>query len=243
MKLLIKFPTRQRPELFFKTLEKYIAMASGRHQIEILVSMDEDDALMNNDVVREKLDRIKASGNDLKYFYGNSSTKIEAINADMDKASDDWDMVFNGQDDMIPLSFGYDDMMLSKLAEHFPDTDGVLWLDDHYMGFATNCTIVAAGRKYYERFNYIYYPGYKSLFADNEYTEVIQENGKFVYIKDDIIKHEWVGHNQSLDPLLQRNEQGWLYTYDKMVFDARKHKGFPNDGGGVWKSHKSDPQP
>jgi hypothetical protein len=243
MKLLIKFPTRERPELFFKTLEKYIAMASGRHEIEIIVSMDNDDKLMNNEAVRERLERIRANGNDLKYFYGNSSTKIEAINADMDKASDNWDMVFNGQDDMIPLSFGYDDMMLSRLVEHYPDTDGALWLDDHSLGGSNNCTIVAAGRKYYERFNHIYYPGYKSLFADNEYTEVGNLLKKLTYIADDIVKHEWIGTNQFRDPLLERNEQPWLYTYDQMVFERRKNLGFPNDGGEVWKSHKSDQQP
>ena len=227
MKLLIKFPTRQRKALFFSTLQKYITMASGKHEIEIIVSMDENDETMNNPEVRQKLDDLVAAGNDIKYFYGHSTNKIEAINADMDKASDDWDMVFNGQDDMIPLVHGYDDLMLSKLAEHFPDTDGVLWLDDHYMGFATNCTIVSAGRKYYDRFGYLYNPEYKSLFADNEYTEVIQANGRYVYIKDDIVKHDWVGQNQSLDPLLQHNEQPWLYAHDKMIFEKRKSQGFP----------------
>lgn len=243
MRLLIKFPTRQRPELFFKTLEKYIAMASGKHHIEIIVSMDEDDKLMNNDVVIEKLERIKSGGTDLKYFYGHSENKIEAINADMDKASDKWDMVFNGQDDMVPLSFGYDDMMLSRLVEHYPDTDGALWLDDHAMGGKENCTIVASGRKFYDRFGYIYYPGYKSLFADNEYTEVGNQLGKLTYIPDDIVKHEWIGTNQFRDPLLERNEQPWLYTHDKMIFESRKNNGFPIDGGKPWKSRKSDQQP
>jgi hypothetical protein len=67
--------------------------------------------------------------------------------------------------------------------------------------------------------------------------------GKLTYIKDDIVKHEWIGTNEFRDPLLERNEQPWLYTYDKMVFEARKHKGFPNDGGEVWKSRKNDQQP
>lgn len=227
MKLLIKFPTRQRPKLFFETLEKYIRMASGKHYIEIVVSMDENDETMNNDAVRARLDALIAGGSDIKYFYGNSTCKIEAINADMDKSSNDWDMVFNGQDDMIPMVNGYDDLMLTKLFNHFPDTDGALWLDDHFMGFDQNCTIVAAGRKYYDRFGYIYNPEYKSLFADNEYTEVGRELARLVYVKDDIVKHEWVGQNQSLDPLLRKNEEPWLYTYDRMIFDRRKKAGFP----------------
>lgn len=229
MKLLIKFPTRQRPTMFFDTLQKYINMSSGKHHIEYVISMDEDDSTMNNDAVRSRLNALIASGIDLKYFYGNSKTKIEAINADMEKASDDWQMVFNGQDDMIPTAEGYDDIMLTRLFELFPDTDGAIWLNDQYMGYDENCTIVSAGRKYYERFGYIYYPGYDSVFADNEYTEVGKGTGKLVYVSDRIVKHDWVGKNQSLDPLIARNEEPARYKADRLVFEARKAQGFPKD--------------
>jgi len=135
MKLLIKFPTRQRPTLFFDTLSKYITMASGKHSLEFVISMDSDDKTMNNEAVRKRLDTLIKGGVDLKYAYGDSKTKIQAINADMEKASADWDMVFNGQDDMIPTAPGYDDVMLTRLTERFPDTDGAIWLNDQYMGY------------------------------------------------------------------------------------------------------------
>jgi len=229
VKLLIKFPTRQRPALFFETLSKYISMSSGLHQIEYVISMDEDDVSMNNEQVRDRLNGLIDGGVDIKYFYGNSKTKIEAINADMDKASDDWDMVFNGQDDMIPTAEGYDDVMLTRLFELFPDTDGAVWLNDQYMGYDENCTIVAAGRKYYERFGYIYYPGYDSVFADNEYTEVGKALGKLVYVSDRVVKHDWIGKDQSLDPLLRRNEEPTKYAADRLIFEDRKSKAFPKD--------------
>lgn len=204
-------------------------MSSGLHQIEYVISMDEDDVSMNNEQVRDRLNGLIDGGVDIKYFYGNSKTKIEAINADMDKASDDWDMVFNGQDDMIPTAEGYDDVMLTRLFELFPDTDGAVWLNDQYMGYDENCTIVSAGRKYYERFGYIYYPGYGSVFADNEYTEVGKALGLLVYVSDRIVKHDWVGKNQSLDPLLLRNEEPAIYQADRLIFEDRKSKGFPKD--------------
>ena len=229
MKLLIKFPTRQRPTMFFDTLGKYITMSSGKHEIEYIISMDEDDNTMNNEAVQKRLKTLIENGINIKYFYGNSKSKIEAINADMDKASPDWDMVFNGQDDMIPTEFGYDDIMLTRLAELFPDTDGAIWLNDQFMGYDENCTIVSAGRKYYERFGYIYYPGYDSLFADNEYTEVGKALGRLKYVSDRIVKHDWVGKNQSLDVLIQRNEAPEKYKADKEIFENRKRQGFPKD--------------
>lgn len=202
-------------------------MASGLHKIEFLISMDEDDNTMNNDAIRKRLNTLIEGGVDLKYFYGNSTTKIQAINADMEKASDDWDLVFNGQDDMIPTAVGYDDVMLKRLFELFPDTDGAIWINDQYMGYDENCTIVASGRKYYERFGYIYHPAYDSLFADNEYTEVGKALGKLIYIPDRIMKHDWIGKDQSLDPLIQRNESSEKYSADKKVFEERKRLGFP----------------
>jgi hypothetical protein len=204
-------------------------MSSGLHQIEYVISMDEDDVSMNNEQVRDRLNGLIDGGVDIKYFYGNSKTKIEAINADMDKASDDWDMVFNGQDDMIPTAEGYDDVMLTRLFELFPDTDGAVWLNDQYMGYDENCTIVAAGRKYYERFGYLYYPGYDSVFADNEYTEVGKALGKLVYVSDRVVKHDWIGKDQSLDPLLRRNEEPTKYAADRLIFEDRKSKAFPKD--------------
>lgn len=227
MKLLIKFPTRQRPTLFFDTLDKYITMASGKHKIEFVISMDDDDNTMNNEAIRKRLDALIEGGVDLKYFYGQSKTKIQAINADMEKSSEDWDLVFNGQDDMIPTAVGYDDVMLTRLSQLFPDTDGAIWINDQYMGYDQNCTIVASGRKYYERFKYIYHPAYDSLFADNEYTEVGKALGKLIYIPDRIMKHDWIGQNQSLDPLIQRNEASDKYEADKKVFEERKRLGFP----------------
>ena len=204
-------------------------MSSGLHQIEYVISMDEDDVSMNNEQVRDRLNGLIDGGVDIKYFYGNSKTKIEAINADMDKASDDWDMVFNGQDDMIPTAEGYDDVMLTRLFELFPDTDGAVWLNDQYMGYDENCTIVAAGRKYYERFGYLYSPGYDSVFADNEYTEVGKALGKLVYVSDRVVKHDWIGKDQSLDPLLRRNEEPTKYAADRLIFEDRKSKAFPKD--------------
>jgi hypothetical protein len=215
--------------MFFETLSKYIEMSSGKHHIEYVISMDNDDVSMNNDEIRARLDALILDGVDIKYFYGDSKTKIEAINADMEKASDDWDMVFNGQDDMIPTAQGYDDIMLTRLIELFPDTDGAIWINDQFMGYDQNCTIVSAGRKYYDRFGYIYYPGYDSLFADNEYTEVGRGLGKLIYIPDRIMKHDWVGQNQSLDPLILRNEASDKYASDKKIFEERKRLGFPKD--------------
>jgi len=184
MKLLIKFPTRNRKNKFLLTLRIYYNFLSKKHNVYFLITMDEDDHEMNNDDVREILNSYE----NLKYFYGNSKTKIEAVNNDLDKI-EDWDIVLLASDDMIPVVKNYDEVIIEKMKEFYPDTDGVLWFNDGYQGKKLN-TLSILGKKYYDRFGYIYNPEYKSVWCDNEFMSVADILKKQTYIEDVIIKHE-----------------------------------------------------
>jgi hypothetical protein len=146
--------------------------------------MDENDTEMNCSFVREVLNQY----DDVLYFYGNSKTKIEAINTDIDKIKN-WDIILLASDDMIPKVKKYDEIIVNKMKQHFPDTDGVVWFNDGHQGSKLN-TLSILGRKYYERFNYIYNPEYKSTWCDNEFMDVANILGKQIYFPEVIIKHE-----------------------------------------------------
>jgi hypothetical protein len=75
------------------------------------------------------------------------------------------------------------------MKENFPDTDGVLWFNDGNQKNNLN-TLCIIGKKYYERFNYIYFPEYKSTWCDNEFMDVANILEKQKYFNDVIIKHE-----------------------------------------------------
>jgi hypothetical protein len=75
------------------------------------------------------------------------------------------------------------------MTELYPDTDGVLWFNDGNQGDKLN-TLCILGKKYYERFNYIYHPDYTSLWADNEFMDVANLLNKQTYFNDVIIRHE-----------------------------------------------------
>jgi hypothetical protein len=183
MKLLIKFPTRGRRNKFLNVLNKYQTLLSNKIDVKFIITMDEDDSEMNNDLVRDVLSQFK----NLVYFYGNSKTKIEAINVDIEKV-EDWDIILLASDDMIPKIKGYDEIIVNKMEEFFPDTDGVLWFND---GNRTDLnTLSILGKKYYSRFKYIYNPEYKSTWSDNEFTDVANILGKQKYFDEIIIKHE-----------------------------------------------------
>lgn len=204
MRLLIKFPTRARPEKFFACLKSYVRLMSEGSEYKIAVSCDADDSAMNN---FSTLNHLRQFSN-LYFYFGDSKSKIEAINKDVDKHFD-FDILLLASDDMFPQIEGYDAVIRSCMQKYFPNTDGVLWFYDGCQARVN--TLVIMGRKYYERFGYIYHPSYKSLFCDNEFTDVSKSLKKYVYIDSVIIKHIHPLHNSggTLDALYEKNESYW----------------------------------
>ena len=64
LKLLIKFPTKSRPDKFFFMLEKYYALLRDVN-FEFVISCDVDDESMNTPEVIAKLDSYPF----LRYFF------------------------------------------------------------------------------------------------------------------------------------------------------------------------------
>lgn len=219
MKLLIKYPTRGRKIKFLSTLQKYRNFLSNEVDVKFLITMDTDDSELNNDFVKEVLD----SYDNLIYVFGDSKTKVEAINNDLDKIGD-WDVLLLASDDMTPLVKGYDEFIINEMKNNFPDTDGVLWFNDGYQGNKLN-TLCILGKKYYERFGYIYHPSYKSVWSDNEFMSVANMLNKQKYFEQVIIKHEHpdygFGSRDFIHMTNQKNESS-----DRQLFELRKSKNF-----------------
>jgi hypothetical protein len=218
MKLLIKFPTRSRPNKFFDVLNKYYELLEDKDNTRFIISCDLDDKSMNCDEVIHSLKNY----NNLEYYFGNNKNKIEAINADIN--DDDFDIILLASDDMIPQEKGYDTIIKQSFKKFFPDTDGVLWFNDGYQGKNLN-TLCILGKKYYKRFNYIYNPTYVSLWCDTEFTDVSKILNKVKYIPHIIIKHEhpvWLG--QKWDDLQIKNDS--FNNIDRVNYENRKKNNF-----------------
>lgn len=217
MKILIKFPTRGRKDKFFNVLDQYYQFANNINLIHFQITIDEDDLTMNNSEVLDRFLKYK----NLSYNIGISNNKIHAVNRDI--IVDDWDIILLASDDMIPKVKGYDDVIRTKMSELYPNTDGVLWFNDgNRKDLNTLCIL---GREYYKRFNYIYHPEYKSLWADNEFMKVANILNKQTFIDQVIIHHEhpdWgYGGRDVIHKLNMENDR-----YDMNVFLKRQFKNF-----------------
>ncbi len=219
MKLLIKFPTRNRKNKFFKTLIEYQNLCEDFENTHFLITLDNDDESMNPLEVKEIFDTFK----NIKVVYGNSNSKIHAVNRDIE-LSDEWDIILLASDDMTPKVKGYDNIIRNKMKEFYPDTDGILWFNDGHQGNRLN-TLCILGKKYYDRFGYIYYPEYKSVWSDNEFMSVGNLLKKQTYFDEVIIEHEhpdWgYGSRDVIHQINSKNE-----SHDRTLFMNRKENNF-----------------
>lgn len=218
MKILVKFPIRQRRGKFFRTLGKYDSMADDPSEIRYVITCDQDDPEMNNPAVKQVMDDIP----NLEYHYGNSRTKIEACNADV--PPDGWDILLLVSDDMIPQVKGWDTIIRQRMEQYFPDLDGVLHFWDGHQKDHIN-TLSIMGKKWYDRWGYIYHPAYKTMWCDTEYTEVSRMFNREAYFKDVIIEHQHpYNHDTPWDELYQRNQQD--EGFDAQLYQRRKANNF-----------------
>lgn len=224
MRILLKCPTRSRPQKVIQTLGAYMKLANNTKDIGVVVSCDEDDMSMTRNLVQEELIRTLLPAGWSKLFFSPNKSKIQACNANMNEIDWNWDIVVLVSDDMIPQLKGWDDVIRTHMTVRFPDTNGILWFNDGHQGDNLN-TLCVFGRTMYESFGYIYHPDYKSLFCDTELTDLCKGDlaSKCMYVPYCIIRHEHpgTGYAQNMDALYDRNQKYWnedMYTYIR-----RKH--------------------
>lgn len=217
MKLLIKFPTRGRARKFLKVLTRYVRYIEN-DETKILITCDNDDESMQEDFVKDVISQY----DNVEIRYGDNTSKINAINADLEDA--EFDIVLLASDDMTPMVKGFDNIIINKMKEYYPDTDGVLWFNDGYQGKKLN-TLCILGKKYYDRFDYIYNPEYVSVWCDNEFMDVGNILEKQTYFDEVIIKHEhpdWgFGGRDEIHSLNSKYE-----AHDRNIYNTRKQKNF-----------------
>ena len=225
MNLLVTLPTRSRPEKSIQVIKMYHQL-STHDDVRFVLSCDTDDNTMNNSEMISIINSLPRT----TVVYNNNTTKISAINSSV--AGQDFDICLQASDDMIPKITGYDTRIVNDMERYYPDTDGVLWYNDGYSGDNGNGlnTLCILGKKYYDRFGYIYHPSYKSLWCDNEFTIVSKLLNRCTYSNDVIIKHNHHGHRDDsshakYDKLYARNDA--YNSVDKANFEERRTLNFP----------------
>jgi hypothetical protein len=221
MKILLKCPSRSRPQQLIATLRRYADMAARLDLMGVVVSCDVDDTTMTGSDIQQQLFQVMSRFAWNSLYYGGSATKIEACNADIDKVDYPWDLVVLVSDDMIPEVRGYDNYIRQAAR---PDLDCIVWFNDGFQGYRLN-TLSIYGRVMYERLGCMYHPAYKSFYCDTELTDLCKTTyrDKTVYSDTCIIrhKHPLLGHAVAFDSLYMRNHK--YLEEDLRTYISRKN--------------------
>jgi hypothetical protein len=224
MKILVKFPTRSRPQKCYEVLKGYTELSKKQKDVHYLITYDNDDATMNEEV-RNKMAALHPN---VQLVGGYSSNKIHACNRNISDAKCKWDIILLASDDMICEQFGWDEVIRKTMTDTFPTTDGCLWFWDGDPATVQGnlCTMVIMGRKYFERFNYLYHPSYVSLWCDNEQTEVATILNKMHRSGTVLFRHVHPSNTQGMksDMLMQRTQS--YFNLDKGNYHKRKSINF-----------------
>jgi hypothetical protein len=215
--LLIQFPTRERPTQAVNIVDKYIENLDDPSDCIVNINCDIDDATMNDP---EVIARLKIHPQVTINFNPNQS-KVEAVNKNVRNLN--FDIVIVASDDMRPVTKGYDRILKEEMNKNFPDLDGVLWFFDGYN--ETTNTFPILGRKYYERFGYIYNPTYFSLFCDNEFQQVAAKHDKLKKYDQVLFTHDHPDYGKVVfDELYRKN---YLFGHlDLNNYNKRKAEDF-----------------
>jgi hypothetical protein len=223
VRLLIKFPIRERRDSFRRAFDLYCDLSVT--QPAFLITIDDDDRTMNKPSLWE---HVHSSGFDVTVKSGPPAGKVAACNRDLLEYDQPWDVVLLASDDMHPIVQGYDQIILDQMHERFPDNDGALWFQQPPQDRVNFVEI--QGRKRVEEKGYIYHPSYKSLFCDNEETDKGIRDGKLAKVDIEIIRnmspdwHPRAGAHPR-DRLYQVNNR--FYPIDQQTFNQRQATGFP----------------
>jgi hypothetical protein len=214
--LLVRMPTRGRPEQALRVLGLYRSMAETAVPIEVII--DYDDVTMNNAVVLQRLYDL-----DCLIFVGAHKSKIEACNSGR---IDDWQILVLASDDMVPVKRGYDTKIVEHMRAHFPLFDGALCFDDGYNkshshnqpGKPILCTLPVMGRHLHDAFGYVYDPRFRSICCDNAATEIQTAMNRMVFVDELLIEHRHhAAGKASVDALYKHNDGKWS-EHDHRVF-------------------------
>ena len=198
-------PSRNRAEMAFNTIYKWLSNASGTIPIEYIISIDNNEP----DVYRYEANfyilKIKHSDKWVQIVKNNNDSAIQAINYGATLTTQNLIIVVSDDFDCFP---NWDIFLIDALKDK---KDFIVKTSDGIQDYIITLPIM--DREYYNRFNYIYNPEYQHMFCDTEMTDVGHLLGKVIDLKSDtnVFKHNHytVGGMQK-DVINEKNDATWV---------------------------------
>lgn len=218
-------PSRQRPDKSWTTTRHWLESA-GSNDVELIVSLDEDDPTLS------RYEELYYDGSGAKIIIANNISAISAINRAARYAKGNILIVLSDDFD-CPDNWA---IKIQKAASGLHDF--VIKIDDGIQDWIVTMPII--DRAYYNRFGYIYFPGYKHMFCDTEFTHIADGLGR-IHRRHDLFfphNHYCIGKgikdeiniradktwNQGKNLYLNRAKEGFGLGIDPFRISSINHK-------------------
>ena len=211
--------TSVRADNVSAVVESWRKTASGRHGVEVVIAVDGNDAAtlavaraVPNATVIVQPDAPFNCVRGWNAAAAATTGKVIIAIADDFKPCPDWD------EKLFTLKTGW---MEEDWAIHTED------------GYVHNLMVLAIlTRVRYQKFGYLFFPDYESIFCDTEFTEVAYGEGRVIDAKHIYIEHQHPDCNKRPKDkfdAVHASKDRW--TRGEMLFNYRKHRGFPRPEG------------
>ncbi len=212
MRFSLVHASRGRPDQAAAVVSEWRNASTGEHEIEHLLSVDEDDRAQADYAAR-------ARGLGVVLLVGPNKTLVQAANRAAERAQGDILIV-------VSDDFGCPPRWDAELAAIFGERRDLAVLDDDGLG-ARVMTLPLLGRELYRRLGYVYHPAYHGQFVDEDLTETAKALGVLIEAKQLLFPHRHfsAGHAK-LDATYMRHNQPRSWWTGWMIFEQRKLWGF-----------------
>lgn len=132
-------------------------------------------------------------------------------------------------DDFLPPK-NWDESLLTLKPVNWINDDWIVHVASGYVEDIPVLSILT--RKRYERFGYVFYPQYESIFCDTEFGAVAYSEGHVINAKHILMEHLHPDcYKRPRDRFDEIHASKDRWRIGEMLFNYRKHRGFPVDDG------------
>lgn len=218
MRICYVFPSRERPQKFFRCLDIIQDMSESKDYF-VWAKLDSDDP------AKEEYEKRLQEYPELTVKWGLSRNKVHAINRDLEDLPE-CDIIIIQSDDMIWEFFEFDNEIRQSFAKHFPQLDGAIHYPDSH-ALDRTITLSILGINLYKTLGYLYFPEYDNVYPDNDFTELVRRMNKYVFVDKKIFDHYHPIWNMcAWDEQYRRTEAAEGYQKDHQTFLKRKVNNF-----------------
>lgn len=204
MKISVIHASRQRPKQAFETLRKWLNR-SHNIGLEYIMSLDSTDPTLN-----------EYRWLDGQVCINDNKTAIEAINIGA-KAATGNILISVSDDTDCP-----DNWLVLLKAYLNGKSDFCAKVDDGLQ--PTLVTMPIMDRIYYERYGYVYHPGYSHMFCDQELTAVAIMTGKYLKLPLSFPHLHYSAGKSEFDAVYAKNNATW--AQGESLFNERLKTNF-----------------